>query len=80
MNVQLQIRQAILDRRTYEPPGGEGVPTSCGSISTRTPRVARLGRFGAAAWETHTPQLLSMYPEYDRSTRRRSLGISVSSA
>ena len=69
LNTQLPVRQAILDRKTYEPPGeGRGDKmrldfnentAGCSSAVRRA-----LGKL--------TPQLLSMYPEYDRSTRRLS--------
>src|SRR5580692_9806135 len=69
MNVQLQIRQAILDRKTYEPPGeGRGDKLRLDfneNTAGCSPAVRR-------ALAKLTPQLLSMYPEYDRSTRRLS--------
>src|SRR5579859_5111589 len=69
INVQLQVRQAILDRRTYEPPGeGRGDKLRLDfneNTAGCSPAVRR-------ALAKLTPQLLSMYPEYDRSTRRLS--------
>jgi len=67
MNVSLPVRQAILDRRTYEPPGeGRGDKLRLDfneNTAGCSPAVRRaLGKL--------TPQMLSMYPEYDRSTRR----------
>jgi histidinol-phosphate aminotransferase len=67
MKAQLPVRQAILDRRTYEPPG-EGRANKlrldfnentagCSPAVTRT--LARL-----------SPKQLAMYPEYERGTRR----------
>jgi len=69
MNVSLPVRQAILDRRTYEPPGeGRGDKLRLDfneNTAGCSPAVRRaLGKL--------TPQMLSMYPEYDRSTRRLS--------
>ncbi|MGA2097774.1 MAG: aminotransferase class I/II-fold pyridoxal phosphate-dependent enzyme [Candidatus Acidiferrum sp.] len=67
MTPQLPTRQAILDRRTYEPPG-EGradklrldFNENTAGCSTKVQRaLAKL-----------TPKLLSMYPEYERGTRR----------
>ncbi|MBV8514744.1 MAG: histidinol-phosphate transaminase [Acidobacteria bacterium] len=69
MNTQLPVRQAILDRKTYEPPGeGRGNKLRLDfneNTAGCSPAVRRaLGKL--------TPQLLSMYPEYDRGTRRLS--------
>ena len=69
MKSQLPVRQAILDRKTYEPPGeGRGDKLRLDfneNTAGCSPAVGRaLGKL--------TPQLLSMYPEYDRSTRRLS--------
>ena len=67
MKPQLPTRQAILDRRTYESPG-EGradklrldFNENTAGCSPAVPRaLAKL-----------TPQLLSMYPEYERGTAR----------
>jgi histidinol-phosphate aminotransferase len=67
MKVQLPVRQAILDRRTYEPPGEGRADKLRLDFNENTagcsPAVQR-------ALAKLTPQLLSMYPEYDRGTRR----------
>jgi histidinol-phosphate aminotransferase len=69
MNTKLPVRQAILDRRTYEPPGEGRADKMRLDFNENTagcsPAVRR-------ALSKLTPQLLSMYPEYDRSTRRLS--------
>jgi histidinol-phosphate aminotransferase len=67
MNSNLPTRQAILDRRTYEPPG-EGRSDKLRldfneNTAGCSPKVQR-------ALAKLTPQLLSMYPEYERGTRR----------
>jgi len=67
MNSNLPTRQAILDRRTYEPPG-EGRADKLRldfneNTSGCSPKVQR-------ALAKLTPKLLSMYPEYERGTRR----------
>jgi histidinol-phosphate aminotransferase len=67
MTSSLPTRQAILDRRTYEPPG-EG----------RADKLRLDFNAHTAGWSPHvqralaklTPKLLSMYPEYERGTRR----------
>jgi histidinol-phosphate aminotransferase len=67
MNVQLPVRQAILDRRTYEPPG-EGradklrldFNENTAGCSPAVPKA--LGRL--------SPKTLAMYPEYDRGAKR----------
>jgi histidinol-phosphate aminotransferase len=67
MKVQLPVRQAILDRRTYEPPG-EGRANklrldfnenTAGCSSKVTRALAKL-----------SPKQLAMYPEYERGTSR----------
>jgi histidinol-phosphate aminotransferase len=67
MKPQLPIRQAILDRRTYEPPGEGRADKLRLDFNENTagcsPKVRR-------ALSKLTPKLLSMYPEYDRGTRR----------
>lgn len=67
MNPQLPVRQAILDRRTYEPPGEGRADKLRLDFNENTagcsPAVQR-------ALAKLTPKLLSMYPEYDRGTRR----------
>jgi len=69
MNAQLPVRQAILDRKTYEPPGeGRGDKLRLDfneNTAGCSPSVRR-------ALSKLTPHLLSMYPEYDHSTRRLS--------
>jgi histidinol-phosphate aminotransferase len=67
MRVQLPVRQAILDRRTYEPPG-EGradklrldFNENTAGCSPAVPRA--LGKL--------SPKTLAMYPEYERGTKR----------
>jgi histidinol-phosphate aminotransferase len=66
MKTQLPTRQAILDRRTYEPPGEGRADKLRLDFNENTagcsPAVQRaLGKL--------TPKLLSMYPEYERGTR-----------
>ena len=67
MKPQLPVRQAILDRRTYEPPGEGRAGTLRLDFNENTagcsPKVQR-------ALAKLTPTLLSMYPEYERGTRR----------
>lgn len=67
MKPQLPIRQAILDRRTYEPPG-EGRSDKLRldfneNTAGCSPNVRR-------ALAKLTSKLLSMYPEYEHSTHR----------
>ena len=67
MRVQLPVRQAILDRRTYEPPG-EGradklrldFNENTAGCSPAVPRA--LGKLST--------KTLAMYPEYERGTKR----------
>src|SRR5579864_2375620 len=67
MKPQLPTRQAILDRRTYEPPGEGRADKLRLDFNENTagcsPAVRR-------ALVKLTPKLLSMYPEYERGTRR----------
>ncbi|MGB6682988.1 MAG: histidinol-phosphate transaminase [Candidatus Acidiferrum sp.] len=67
MKAQLPTRQAILDRRTYEPPGEGRADKLRLDFNENTagcsPAVQR-------ALRKLTPKLLSMYPEYERGTRR----------
>jgi len=67
MRPQLPTRQAILDRRTYEPPGEGRADKLRLDFNENTagcsPKVQR-------ALAKLTPRLLSMYPEYERGTRR----------
>jgi histidinol-phosphate aminotransferase len=67
MKVQLPVRQAILDRRTYEPPGeGRGdklrldFNENTAGCSPAVPRA--LGKL--------TTKTLAMYPEYERGAKR----------
>jgi histidinol-phosphate aminotransferase len=67
MKVQLPVRQAILDRRTYEPPG-EGRANKLRldfneNTAGCSPKVTR-------ALAKLSPKRLAMYPEYERGTRR----------
>jgi histidinol-phosphate aminotransferase len=67
MKVHLPVRQAILDRRTYEPPG-EGRANKLRldfneNTSGCSPAVPR-------ALAKLSPKLLAMYPEYERGTQR----------
>jgi histidinol-phosphate aminotransferase len=67
MNTQLPVRKAILDRRTYEPPGEGRADKLRLDFNENTAGCSPAVRRALAKL---TPQLLSMYPEYDRSTRR----------
>jgi histidinol-phosphate aminotransferase len=75
MKPQLPTRQAILDRRTYEPPGEGRADNLRLDFNENTagcsPAVQR-------ALAKLTPKLLSMYPEYDRGTRRLARHFQVS--
>jgi histidinol-phosphate aminotransferase len=67
MKIQLPVRQSILNRRTYEPPG-EGRADKVRldfNENTRgcSPAVRR-------ALSKLSPKQLAMYPEYERGTRR----------
>jgi histidinol-phosphate aminotransferase len=67
MKVRLPVRRAILERRTYEPPG-EGRSGKLRldfneNTAGCSPAVLR-------ALATLTPKLLAMYPEYRQSTHR----------
>jgi histidinol-phosphate aminotransferase len=67
MKVQLPVRQAILDRRTYEPPG-EGRANKLRldfneNTAGCSPKVTR-------ALAKLSPKQLAMYPEYERGTQR----------
>jgi histidinol-phosphate aminotransferase len=67
MKVQLPVRQAILGRRTYEPPG-EGRANKLRldfneNTAGCSPAVTR-------ALAKLSPKQLAMYPEYERGTRR----------
>jgi histidinol-phosphate aminotransferase len=67
MKAQLPVRQAILYRRTYEPPGEGRADKLRLDFNENTagcsPAVLR-------ALAKLTPKLLSMYPEYESGTRR----------
>lgn len=67
MKPQLPTRQAILDRRTYEPPGEGRADKLRLDFNENTagcsPAVTR-------ALAKLTPKLLSMYPEYESGTAR----------
>jgi histidinol-phosphate aminotransferase len=67
--VKLPVRQAILDRRTYEPPGEGRADKLRLDFNENTAGCSPAVRRALAKL---TPQLLSMYPEYDRSTSRLS--------
>jgi histidinol-phosphate aminotransferase len=69
MNTNLPVRQAILDRKTYEPPGEGRADKLRLDFNENTAGCSAAVRRALAKL---TPQLLSMYPEYDRSTRRLS--------
>jgi histidinol-phosphate aminotransferase len=75
MKPQLPVRQAILDRRTYEPPGEGRADKLRLDFNENTagcsPAVQR-------ALAKLTPKLLSMYPEYDHGTRRLARHFKVS--
>jgi len=66
MTSNLPVRQAILNRRTYEPPGEGRADKLRLDFNENTagcsPKVQR-------ALAKLTPKLLSMYPEYERGTR-----------
>lgn len=76
MKPQLPTRQAILDRRTYEPPGEGRADKLRLDFNENTagcsPEVQR-------ALAKLAPKLLSMYPEYERGTRRlaRHFGVAL---
>jgi histidinol-phosphate aminotransferase len=67
MNTQLPVRQAILDRRTYEPPGEGRADKLRLDFNENTAGCSPAVRRALAKL---TPQILSMYPEYDRGTAR----------
>ena len=67
MKAQLPTRQAILDRRTYEPPGEGRADKLRLDFNENTAGCSPAVRRALAKL---TPKLLSMYPEYDRGTRR----------
>ena len=67
MNIQLPVRQSILNRRTYEPPGEGRADKVRLDFNENTagcsPAVIR-------ALSKLSPKQLAMYPEYERGTRR----------
>ncbi|MGB7471100.1 MAG: aminotransferase class I/II-fold pyridoxal phosphate-dependent enzyme, partial [Candidatus Acidiferrum sp.] len=67
MKPQLPTRQAILDRRTYEPPGEGRADKLRLDFNENTAGCSQKVQRALAKL---TPKLLSMYPEYDRGTRR----------
>ena len=67
MKPQLPVRQAILDRRTYEPPGEGRADKLRLDFNENTAGCSPAVRRALAKL---TPKLLSMYPEYERGTRR----------
>src|SRR5690348_1132906 len=67
MKPQLPTRQAVLDRRTYEPPGEGRDGKLRLDFNENTAGCSPAARRALAKL---TPQLLSMYPEYERGTRR----------
>jgi histidinol-phosphate aminotransferase len=75
MKPQLPTRQAILDRRTYEPPGEGRANKLRLDFNENTAGCSPAVRRALAKL---TPKLLSMYPEYDRGTRRLARHFKVS--
>jgi histidinol-phosphate aminotransferase len=67
MKVHLPVRQAILDRRTYEPPGEGRANKLRLDFNENT---AGCSRAVPRALAKLSPKLLAMYPEYERGTRR----------
>jgi histidinol-phosphate aminotransferase len=67
MSVQLPVRQAILERRTYEPPGEGRADKLRLDFNENTAGCSPAVRRALAKLSV---QQLSMYPEYDRGTRR----------
>ena len=66
MNVRLPIRAAILERKTYEPPG-EG---RAGKLRLDfNENTAGCSRAASLALSKLTPQQMAMYPEYQRPSR-----------
>lgn len=67
MNIQLPVRKAILERRTYEPPGEGRADKLRLDFNENTagcsPAVKRV-------LAKLSPKQLAMYPEYERGTRR----------
>ncbi len=67
MSVQLPVRKAILERRTYEPPRERRANKVRLDFNENT---AGCSRAVTRALAKLSPQQLAMYPEYDRPTRR----------
>ncbi len=67
MSVQLPVRKAILERRTYEPPGEGRANKLRLDFNENT---AGCSRAVTRALAKLSPKQLAMYPEYDRPTRR----------
>lgn len=67
MSVQLPVRGAILERRTYEPPGEERASKLRLDFNENT---AGCSRAVTRALAKLSPKQIAMYPEYGRSTRR----------
>jgi histidinol-phosphate aminotransferase len=67
MKPQLPVRQAILDRRTYEPPGEGRADKLRLDFNENTAGCSPAVRRALAKL---TSKLLSMYPEYEHGTRR----------
>jgi histidinol-phosphate aminotransferase len=67
MKPLLPVRQAILDRHTYEPPGEGRADKLRLDFNENTAGCSPAVRRALAKL---TPKLLSMYPEYDRGTHR----------
>jgi histidinol-phosphate aminotransferase len=67
MNVQLPVRKAILERRTYEPPGEGRADKLRLDFNENTAGCSPAVRRTLAKLST---KQLAMYPEYERGTRR----------
>jgi histidinol-phosphate aminotransferase len=67
MNVRLPVRQAILDRRTYEPPGEGRADKLRLDFNENTAGCSPAVRRALAKL---TSKELAMYPEYERGTAR----------
>jgi histidinol-phosphate aminotransferase len=69
MKVRLPVRQAILNRRTYEPPGEGRADKLRLDFNENTTGCSRAV---VRALSKLSPKLLAMYPEYEQSMRRLS--------
>jgi histidinol-phosphate aminotransferase len=67
MKVQLPVRQAILDRRTYEPPGEDRAGKLRLDFNENTAGCSPAVKHALARLSL---KQLAMYPEYERGTRR----------